>query len=52
MTNIFMGNNCKEQNIFMAIFEDVSEDNVEAPLMAESPEPTKMNPPSDPPKLN
>jgi hypothetical protein len=33
----FPGHKCKEQNLFMAISEDVSEDVVEAPLMAASP---------------
>jgi hypothetical protein len=35
----------------MAISEDVSEDDVEAPPVAESPEPTDMTPPSDPPEV-
>jgi hypothetical protein len=47
----FHGHMCKEQKIFMAISEDVSEDDVEAPLVSMSPEPTNMNPPSDPPKV-
>jgi hypothetical protein len=47
----FPGHKCKEQNIFMAISEDVLEDDVEAPPMAESPEPTDMTPPSDPPEV-
>jgi hypothetical protein len=47
----FPGHKCKEQNIFMAISEDVSEEDVEAPPMAESPEPTDMTPPSDPPEV-
>jgi hypothetical protein len=28
----FPGHNCKEQNIFMAISEDVSEDDIDPPL--------------------
>jgi hypothetical protein len=44
----FLGNKCKEQNICMAILEDVLEDDVEAPLLVASPEPTDMAPPSDP----
>jgi hypothetical protein len=28
----FLGHKCKEKNIFIAIFKDVSEDNVEAPM--------------------
>jgi hypothetical protein len=47
----FPGNKCKEQNLFMAISEDVSEDDVEAPLVSVSSEPTDMNPPSDPPEV-
>jgi hypothetical protein len=35
----------------MAISEDVSEDNVEVPLLSVSPEPTDMTPPSDPPEV-
>jgi hypothetical protein len=35
----------------MAISEDVSEDDVEVPLVAESPEPTDMNPLFDPPEF-
>jgi hypothetical protein len=45
MTNIFGGHKCKEQNIFMAISEDVSEEEVEAPPVAELPEPTDLTPP-------
>jgi hypothetical protein len=44
----FSGHKCKEQNIFMAISEDVSEEDVEAPLVSVSPEPTDITPPSDP----
>jgi hypothetical protein len=47
----FLGHKCKEQNIFMAISEDVSEEDVEAPLVSESPEPTDITPPSDPPEV-
>jgi hypothetical protein len=43
----FMGHKCKEQNIFMAILEDVSEEDVEAPLVSMSPEPTDITPPLD-----
>jgi hypothetical protein len=44
----FMRHKCKEQNIFMAISEDVSEEDVEAPLVHVSPKPTDITPPSDP----
>jgi hypothetical protein len=47
----FPGKKCKEQNLFMAILEDVSEDNVEAPLVSVSHEPTDITPPSDPLKV-
>jgi hypothetical protein len=47
----FMGHKCKEQNFFMAIVEDVSEEDVEAPLVSESPEPTNISRPSDPPEV-
>jgi hypothetical protein len=44
----FSGHKCKEQNIFMAISEDFSEENAEAPLVSVSPEPTDITPPSEP----
>jgi hypothetical protein len=47
----FSGHKCKEQNLFMAISEDVSEEDVEAPLVSVSPEPTDITPPSDPPEV-
>jgi hypothetical protein len=47
----FLGHKCKEQKIFMAILEDVSEEDVEAPLVSVSPEPTKITPPSNPPEF-
>jgi hypothetical protein len=43
----FPGHTCKEQKLFMAIFEDVSEAEVEAPPMAKSPDPTDLAPPTD-----
>jgi hypothetical protein len=45
----YLRHKCKEQNLFMAISEDVSEEDVEAPLVLGSPEPTDITPPSDPP---
>ena len=45
----FWGNKCKERNIFMAIFEDVFKEDVQDPPVLESPEPTDMTQPSDPP---
>jgi hypothetical protein len=47
----FLRHKCKEQNIFMAISGDISEEDIETPLVFESPEPTDINPPSDPPKV-
>jgi hypothetical protein len=44
----FPGHKCKEQNIFMAIYEDIPEEDVETSLVPESPEITDINPPSDP----
>jgi hypothetical protein len=44
----FLGHKCKEKNLVMAISEDVSEEDVEAPLVSMSPEPTNITPPSDP----
>jgi hypothetical protein len=44
----FPGHKFKEQNIFMAISEDISEEDVETPLVSESPEITDITPPSDP----
>ena len=44
----FPSQKCKEQKIFMAIFEDILEEDVDTPLMPESPEITDINPPSDP----
>jgi hypothetical protein len=47
----FTGHKCKEQNIFMAISKDISEEDVETPLVSESPEITDITPPSDPPEV-
>jgi hypothetical protein len=47
----FSRHKCKEQNIFMAISEDVSKEDVDAPLVSLSPKPTDITPPSDPPKV-
>jgi hypothetical protein len=47
----FPGHKCKEQNLFMSISEDVSEEDVEAPLVSVSPKPTDITPPSNPPKV-
>jgi hypothetical protein len=47
----FSGHKCKEQNIFMAISEDISEEDFETPLVSESPKTTDITPPSDPPEI-
>jgi hypothetical protein len=47
----FLGHKCKEKNIFMAISEDILEEEVETPLVSESPETSDITPPSDPPKV-
>jgi hypothetical protein len=47
----FSGHKCKEQNLFMAISEDISEEDVETPLVSESPKITNITPPSDPPEV-
>jgi hypothetical protein len=47
----FAGHKCKEQKLFMAIFEDISEEDVETPLVSESPKITDIIPPSDPPEV-
>jgi len=47
----FLGHKCKEQNLFMDIFEDISEEDVETPFVSKSPKSTDITPPSDPPKV-
>jgi hypothetical protein len=47
----FLGHKCKEQNIFMAISEEILEEDEETPSMSESPESTNITPPSDPPEV-
>ena len=47
----FLGHKCKEQNIFMAISQDILEEDVETPLVSESPEITDITPPLDPPEV-
>jgi hypothetical protein len=44
----FPGHKCKEQNIFMAISEDVSEEDVEAHPMDDLPKPSDITPPFNP----
>jgi hypothetical protein len=47
----FLGHKCKEQNIFMAISEDIQEEDDDTPPMPESTEISEINPPSDPPEV-
>jgi hypothetical protein len=47
----FPGHKCKQQNIFMAISKDISEEDVETPLVSESPEINDIISPSDPPEV-
>jgi hypothetical protein len=47
----FLGHKCKEKNIFMAISEDVSEEDVKTPLVSEPPKTTDISPPLEPPKV-
>jgi hypothetical protein len=47
----FSGHKCKEQKIFMAISKDISKEDVETPIVPESPEITNITPPSNPPKV-
>jgi hypothetical protein len=51
MTNISYATNVRKQKLFMAISEDILEEDVETPLVPESPEITYINPPSDPPEV-
>ena len=43
----FLGHKCKEQKFFMAISEDILEEDIETPLVFESPETMNRTPPSD-----
>jgi hypothetical protein len=45
----FPGHKCKEQKLFMAISEDIQEDDDDTSPVLESPETSEINPPSDPP---
>jgi hypothetical protein len=48
----FPAHKYKEQKIFMAISEDISEEDVETPLVSESPEITDITPPPNPPQCS
>jgi hypothetical protein len=47
----FPGHKCKEQNLFMAISEDIQEEDVDTAPVPESPEISNIIPPSDPPEV-
>jgi hypothetical protein len=47
----FPGHKCKEQNIFMAMTEDVSEEEAVVSPVDELPPPSDLTPPSDPPEV-
>jgi hypothetical protein len=47
----FPGHKCKEQKLFMAISEDILEEDFETPLVFESPKITDITPPLDPPEV-
>jgi hypothetical protein len=47
----FPGHKCKEQNIFMAIYEDVSDEDVNVPQVEELPQVDDHTSPSDPPEV-
>jgi hypothetical protein len=48
----FPGHKCKEQNIFMAVTEDIFEEDVVVPLVEELPPPSDITPPFDPPDVD
>jgi hypothetical protein len=47
----FPSHKCKKQNLFMAISKDISEEDIETPLVSESPETPDITPPSNPLKV-
>ena len=47
----FTGHKCKEQKLFMAISEDIQEEDVDTPPVPESPEISDINPPFNPPEV-
>jgi hypothetical protein len=48
----FPRHKCKEQNLFMAMTEDFSEEDVVFPPVEELPPPSDLIPPSDPPEVD
>jgi hypothetical protein len=51
MTNIFQGTSVRNKNIFMAMTEDVFEEEAFVPPVEELPPPVDLTPPSDPPEV-
>jgi hypothetical protein len=47
----FLGHKCKEQNLLWPSLRIFREEDVETPLVSESPEITDITPPSDPPEV-
>jgi hypothetical protein len=47
----FPRHKCNEQNLFISISEDILEEDIETPLVSESPETPDITPPSDPLKV-
>jgi hypothetical protein len=47
----FPSHKCTEQNLCMGIHKDISKEDVETPLVSESPETTDISPPSNPPEV-
>jgi hypothetical protein len=47
----FPGHKCKEKKLFMAILGDILEEDIETPLVSDSPETPDITPPSDPPEV-
>jgi hypothetical protein len=47
----FLGRKCKEQKMFMAISEDILEEDIETSLVSESLETPNITPPSNPPEV-
>ena len=47
----FSSHKCKEKGLFMAIFEDILEEDIETPLVSKSRENPDITPTLDPPKV-
>jgi hypothetical protein len=51
MKNISQATNLRNKILFMAISEDISEEDVDTPLMSKSPETLDITPPLNPPEV-